>query len=193
MVSMKYYSLLINLFNPLIEDKPNDWNDSAFVDVVQQTPEEAVWSATVRLETLFRVYYLRHGFDAMDAYLLHFLNTLGFMAIRELESKERPQMSNDRRALLLMCALGLRDQGQYYHLVRAIFHLFRSKMGLEDLNLLKQYAQDEEAEKDQLYRPHDIVSQYPLDILGISNDPENHRVGNLVKETKKLSVNATSS
>jgi len=88
---MKYYNLIINLFKPLTEDKPNASDHAAFVNEVRQTPEEAVSSAAVRLETLFHIYYLRHGFEAMDAYLPHFLNSLGFMSMEDLRTnKESP-------------------------------------------------------------------------------------------------------
>ena len=129
---MKYYNLLINLFKLLIENGPNEAELSAFVKTVQQTPQEAISNATIRLETLFRIYYLRHGLDTMDAYLLHFLNTLSFMFMEDLKTNKEISRINDRRCVLLMCALGLREQRQYYYLVRTVFQLFCSIMSQED-------------------------------------------------------------
>ncbi|KAF4460076.1 Zn(2)-C6 fungal-type DNA-binding domain [Fusarium albosuccineum] len=181
---MTYHNLVINLFKPLADNELEALDLGTFVKEVQQTPKQVVMSATVRLETLFRIYYLRHGFEAMDVFLLHFLNTLGFMALEELKTNKDPSMINDRRCLLLMCALGLREQGQYYYLVRTIFHLFRSSMSPDDVSLLKLYAQDQNPEKDELHRPQDIVSEYPLNITAILDDPQAHRVTHLVETTK---------
>ncbi|KAF4977105.1 hypothetical protein FDECE_18393 [Fusarium decemcellulare] len=181
---MTYYNLVINLFKPLADKELEALELGTFVKEVHQTPKQAVMSAMVRLETLFRIYYLRHGFDAMDVFLLHFINTLGFMALEELKTITDPSMINDRRCLLLMCALGLREQGQYYYLVRTVFHLFRSSMSPDDVSLLKHYAQDQNPEKDELHRPQDIVSEYPLNITAISDDPQAHRVTHLVETTK---------
>jgi hypothetical protein len=188
---MKYYNLLMNLFEPLVEKAPSRSDLATFVKATGQTPQEAISSAIIRLETLFRIYYLRHGFNTMDAYLLHFLVTLGFKCFEKLKDDKQTSSLNDTRCLLLMCALGLRDQGQYYYLVRTIFHLFKSRMNQEDVDLLKHYAQDENPEKDELYRPQDLISQYPLDIVNISDNPEKHRVSYLVKETKSLSLEPT--
>ncbi|KAL7928301.1 putative zinc finger protein [Trichoderma chlorosporum] len=188
---MKYHNLMINLFQPLIDDNQSLSDYAAFAEVVHQHPKEAIWSATIRLETLLRIYYLRHGFDAMDAYILHFLNTLGFISMNELKAGKQPSMAEDRRCLLLLCALGLREQGQFYYLVRTIYHLFRSSMSSEDVNLLKLYAQDYSPEKDKLYIPQDLISEYSLNIIDISRDPQTRRVTHLVKETKNLSLAPT--
>jgi len=83
-----------------------------------------------------------------------------------------------------MCALGLRERRQYYYLVRTVYHLFRSSMSRDDVDLLKFYAQDHSPEKDELYRPQDLVSEYPLDTVDISSDPQKRRVTYLVRETK---------
>jgi hypothetical protein len=182
--SMKYYNLVINLVKPVTKNESSA-DYAAFTKEVHQTPNAVVSSAAVRLETLFRIYYLRHGFDAMDAYLLHFLNTLGFMSVEDLRTSKDPSLVNDRRCLVLMCALGLREQGQYYYLVRTVFHLFKSSMSEEDVDLLKHYAQDQSAEKDELYRPRDLVSEYPLNIVDISGDPQTRRVAYLVREANK--------
>jgi hypothetical protein len=190
---MKYHNLLLNLFSPLLTDGLDARDEAKFVAVVQQTPVQAVTCARARLETLFRIYYLRHSFDAMDAYLLHYLNTLGFMSMEELAvitAEEPSRAAEDKRCLMLMCALGLREQGQYYYLVRTIFHLFRSKLGRHEAELLRHYIQDRNPEKDELYRPEDLVSDYPLNILDLSDNPETHRVTNLVKEADGLSAGA---
>jgi hypothetical protein len=185
---MKYYNIIINLFQPLVENELSETESSSFMTAVQQTSKEAVSTARIRTETLFRIYYLRHGFDAMDAYLLHFLNTLGFMAMKELNESKGAFSVEDARCLLLMCALGLRDQGQYYHLVRTVFHLFRSRMSPEDIALLTHYVRSEDPEKDELHRPQDLISQYPLNITDISENPEEHRVTYLIKKSKNLSL-----
>lgn len=104
---MKYYTVVINLFKPWANLEPDDPHHAAFISEVQQTPKEAVHSATLFLETLFRMYYLRHSFETVDAFHLQFLNILGFMSLKELKATNESSIANDRRCLLLMCALCL--------------------------------------------------------------------------------------
>lgn len=183
---MKYHTVIINLLKHLVKNKLTPWETEAFQNAVQRSPEEALKTATIRLETLLRIYYLRHGFYSMDSYLLHYLNTLGFMSLEELKNGGDVSLVHDRKDLLLLCALGLREQGQYFYLVRTVFWLLRNSMSKGDLALLCQYAQEPTPDKDALHRPQELDSEYPLDIVNISGDPQKHRVGYLVKGPNNL-------
>jgi hypothetical protein len=180
---MNYHTLIINLVQPLVEAPLNEIESATFARALGQTSLKVIELANVHLETLFRIYYLRHGFGAMDAYLFHSLTTLGFIALRRLnEARSLKLPTKEDRCLALMCALGLRDQARYYFLVHTIYHLFCSSMSRDDAGLLSQYGQGQMPDLRPLHdNSKDTVSQYPLDVLSVSDDPNKNRVTYLLE------------
>lgn len=59
---MYYYNLNLASYEPLLDRKPNQDQE--------QSPRQIVNDASKFLQTLVRLYYLRHGFDAMDLFIV---------------------------------------------------------------------------------------------------------------------------
>ena len=102
-ISIKYCNIIMNLFQPLIEKGLTESDTEAVFTAVRKTPQEAVSLAAIQLESLLRIYYIRHAFEAMGCYMLHFLHTMGFMAIKDLKGSKEPSFVDNRRCLVFVC------------------------------------------------------------------------------------------
>ncbi|KAK4661170.1 LOW QUALITY PROTEIN: uncharacterized protein QC763_704630 [Podospora pseudopauciseta] len=128
-------------------------------------PLQATFSLhRTQYETLLRLYYLRHGFEALDVFIMVSLMTLAFITTKELEdtrlslaqppSEEQKAHIDSLRATLVLCTRGLYDQGKSYYLSQTIFRLVRSGMHVDEKELLREYASlpDEEDSADAKMR-----------------------------------------
>ncbi|KAK0747338.1 hypothetical protein B0T21DRAFT_405976 [Apiosordaria backusii] len=119
-------------------------------------------------ETLLRLYYLRHGFEALDTFIMMSLMTIAFITTKELEairlsaqssSEEQKQYVNSLRATLVLCAKGLYDQGKSYYLSQTVFRLVRSGMHVNEKELLREYAALPEEEDSRDARMREKLAQ----------------------------------
>ena len=75
---MHYFQFILTLFAP-------------FIDVTtDQTPNpsEIILNARKSLEIIIRLYYLRHGFDAMDLFIVFPLMVIGIDCLDTLNEKK---------------------------------------------------------------------------------------------------------
>lgn len=174
---MHYYNLIIYLLETLCAVSGHAVSDRD----VQQT----LIDAKIRMETLLRLYYLRHGFELYDIFMVHFLSFLGFMHLEALKYT-KPAEVEGRRSTLALAAKGLQQQGQSYYLATVVLRILKLKIGVEAWHLLRDvgYVEDENEDRQALMAEQ-VHSSWPIDIVGITSDPERQRLGNLVKNASK--------
>ncbi|OTB00138.1 hypothetical protein M426DRAFT_324544 [Hypoxylon sp. CI-4A] len=112
--------------------------------------------AEVRLETLTRLYYLRHSFELYDPLLMHWLVFLGDTVLNKLEGRNSvaptaAQMSvipttsmsatdfESLRSTLILCAKGLYEQGRNFHIGVLTYRLIRDRMKANDVDILRTH------------------------------------------------------
>ncbi|KAL2148920.1 hypothetical protein VTH82DRAFT_1606 [Thermothelomyces myriococcoides] len=112
-IHMEYCLVLINLFEPWMSGPDADTavpidsdNEEKWKEYQERgtTVREIGMRARARLETLVRLYYLRHSFDALDVILVMFLLLLGSISARTLtpppnRGQERERRQQGRRLL----------------------------------------------------------------------------------------------
>ena len=125
---MQYYLVVINLFEPWAttnnttttpSSNPDSDNPGRDDDL---TPAQIGTRAAARLETLIRLYYLRHSFDALDVVASIFLIVLGSISVRVLAEQTGSKQQHDASTFLL-CAKGLHDQGRNFYLAAMMFDM----------------------------------------------------------------------
>ncbi|KAI1135321.1 hypothetical protein F5Y05DRAFT_421511 [Hypoxylon sp. FL0543] len=157
-----YHILLISLFEPFVQMGyiHGEANPSTIVD-----------QAKVCFETLIRVYYLRHGFESLDSTLIQFLHLLGFSALRDSSSVEKGSAKHEAlRSTLMLCAKGLRDQGQNYYVSEAIFRLLKHSMSIEDALLLKEFTEIEGSDGRLDHMAREIRSRWPIGTFSMADE-----------------------
>ncbi|KAK0630112.1 hypothetical protein B0T17DRAFT_490691 [Bombardia bombarda] len=174
---MHYNLVLMNILKLIT---PRDWRDYTQLGyrLPIKSPRIAYEDARMHYETTIRLYYLRHGFDVLDGFILHFLGSLSEMTIEAINSNSSPSIIEALRSTVLLTAKGFYDQAQSIYVARAVFRLQTSMMRPEDVELLKYFAKIEVAEEIRTPLEQPVQSiwptyDHPLGIEGISENPSN--------------------
>ncbi|KAM3534742.1 hypothetical protein MY4038_001995 [Beauveria bassiana] len=175
---MHYLSALIFILDPLSSSADESSQD-------QTLSAAAVLAlAEIKLETLVRLYYVHHGFDSHDVFMMQFLMFLGFMHIRSIATSPAGELNDAYRSTIYLVAKGLRTQGQNCYLAKVIYRMMRDAMSSSDqkfLGPLLNVSVDDDVRKSLISRH--TRSALPIDIFSINEDPEKQRLSNLIKVT----------
>ncbi|KAI8407739.1 hypothetical protein FOFC_13180 [Fusarium oxysporum] len=195
--SMHYFNLINWLMEPFTVPETTYTGGeatgaSSFQAVEETVPEALVINAKISLETVFRLYYMRHGFEIFDPLMLQFHSFVGFMALKELsDGREKPPgLVKALQSTLALATLGLRDQGKNSYLGDTIFRILRdmaaSKHALPANEIIAMSKEDEDTKAE--IAEH-INSQFPINVVSIADDPEPHRVESLISQYKEIELN----
>ncbi|PVH99462.1 hypothetical protein DM02DRAFT_643005 [Periconia macrospinosa] len=169
-------------------------DDPAILDICAgQTPTLAIYEASLLLETVVRLYYLRHSFDFYDPWVGFALTILGNTAIANLAAEaDNGQHLDSYRSTLILSTQGLKTQSAYYHLGTLLTIQLQSAMTPEDLQLVRTYVTAAGVnDHDQRLIAEHSHSQWPLPIIGGNEDPEQVVLKNLVKAFEEVEVQSS--
>ncbi len=116
--SIHYHNLLLALYEPLL-DAETDQDPS---------PQQIVTEARKHLQTLVRLYYLRHGFDAMDLFICIPLVLIGFQSLDAINEQTPSLELETLRSTLILAAKGLDSQRRSHYLSEALFRSYPGRM-----------------------------------------------------------------
>lgn len=175
------------------------------------TWQNIITHAEVRLETLVRLYYLRHSFEAYDPLLMHWLMFLGDAILQKLDGTGgtpttamamTPTNFESLRSTLILCAKGLYDQKRNYHIAAIVFRLLRDRMKANDVDLLRTHifstpspssSSASGGDDDTPLMMQYVQAQWLAPIVtkpdGDSNDVTRRSLDYLLREYEKLSLN----
>ncbi|KAF2101250.1 hypothetical protein NA57DRAFT_53225 [Rhizodiscina lignyota] len=160
---------------------------------IDNTAQDIIFNAKIRMETLIRLYYLRHSLDAFDPFMLSFLILLGNAASEALNrSEEIISTPDDLRSTLILCVKGLHDQRKNYYLAEVVYRLLRDRMKPDDVALLQEATNTGSAEDDPPLLKHYIRSQWPIPIIRVDEDPNLSKLDVLVNAYTKTSQGVAS-
>jgi hypothetical protein len=170
------------------------------------------------METVIRLYYLRHGFDHFGSYVHHCLSLLGFMALNQLTTltqQSKPacikidallnssSTSNRRldmdssgaltalRSTLFLAAKGVHEQGQSYFVAKALLKTLRAKMSPAEQQMLAAIIGDTGVpEPGVVQQMRQVRSDLLPSATSFADDPGVHRLGHLVEELNMEEGNA---
>lgn len=145
------------------------------------------------LETLVRLYYLRHSFEFCDTYVTFFLSIIANAFLELL--KDTPLGDGDRESLqstMILCVKGLYDQGQHVHICAVIYRLLRDRFTPQELETLQKYMPWDPVEQEKPLVAEHVQSQWPLALIKVDEDPTALRLENLIKRYSQISLESTS-
>jgi hypothetical protein len=155
--------------------------------IVPGTAAEAV----ANLETVIRMYYRRHSFQACDTFMTNFvlmLATLMMEAIKQRTGVTSATHLEHLRSTVLLCVKCLYDQGKSVHCSNVIYRLLRDGLEPNEMGILRGYiAPSEEAEKEPL-DPQQARSNYPITVMRFDEDPEATLMENMVKQYNRMAL-----
>lgn len=190
---MLFHNYIINLLEePMATEMGNPKYKALVAQTLKQHPQEILSNSKRYLETLVRLYYLRHGFEAMDSFMIQFLSLLAFMAQSTIESGTQGVLLQTLRSTIVLAATGLRDQSHFYYFSRIVFSAVRGGMGPEELDLINRFTEQGRAAESQPPKNWEAQSTWLIDFGSISDDVENRRLANLIEKTSEVSLSPTS-
>jgi hypothetical protein len=185
---MHYHQFVIDLATPIL-------GHTELGGVQLNPPPRDIYTdAVTHLETLIRLYYLRHGFDSTDSFLVQFLGLLNFLTINAIETSAGSSFLESRRSTLLLLSKGIHDQGRAVFVARTVLRVQLSLMRPEDVALLKQFV--EVAASHLVYGPMEEVvhSDWPVWEVGLEAKAEMRKQGKTLENTlASLSLESSTS
>ncbi|KAI1071540.1 hypothetical protein LB507_005250, partial [Fusarium sp. FIESC RH6] len=178
-IHMIYHQLLFTMFEPLLDVETNE----------DPSPRHVVAIAKRNLQTLVRLYFLRHGFESMDLFIVIPLMIIGSDSLGAINDDTSPSEIEALRAVLILVAQGLYHQRRNHYLAQALFRVIRGSMRPQEIGLLKSSMALEAGDIDQ--EPELAVavrSQWPVSVVKRKEDLKFCVLTNLVESFGYMNV-----
>ena len=176
---MYYHHLILSIYEPVL-DVATDQTPS---------PQQIVADATKLLQTLVRLYYLRHGYDAMDLFIVIPLMLVGFKSLDAIDKQPSADRLEFLRSTLMLVAKGLARQRRNHYLAEALYRVIRGRMRPQEVRLLKESVDlDEDETDDRRALMQAVRSHWPVSVVTKKEDLDAHILKNLVENFATFDV-----
>lgn len=138
---------------------------------------------TRSIKILVRLYYLRHGFEAVDSLINHYLSLLTFMTYAAIESHGDPTSLQSLQSTIVLVTLGLRDQSQSYYLGHLVFKAVRGGMRAEEGSLIDRLIGHGRGVGKHPPKEWQAQSIWAVDFGSIVEDVEKRTLSQLLKNS----------
>lgn len=180
---MHLHVLIIGLFEPY------EHVTKAFLPDEPATPAMILSQSKASLETLIRLYYLRHGFESYDPTMILFISLLAWTSLREYRKMSEISSSHldAVRSTLVLCAKFMWDQSGNYFLAELVFRFFKSTLpGKEEVRLLREVAEADEDASRLSVMVQEARSGWPVGIFSTAKaDVEESRLDHFIAWCEK--------
>jgi hypothetical protein len=183
---MQYHNFIINLFEePMTTQLEQPENKDQVKQTLQKPPREILWESKSSTEILIRLYYLRHGFEANNAFMVQNLSLLAFTTMAAIQAGNYPGPLDALRSTIVLAAMGLRDQSHSHYLGQLVFNAVRGGMGTEEVALIDRIlGQGRKVGKNPPKEWH-AQSIWAVDLGSITENVEKRRLSNLLKNAER--------
>lgn len=190
---MEYNLVLINLFEPWMSGPDAD----LVLDGGNHTIRDVGTQGRARLESLVRLYYLRHSFKALDIMLIMYLLLLGSISVRVLAPgggggggggaavAGGGDGTQRDASTFLLCAKGLHDQGQNQYLGSLMFNMLSGLVDPTNQALVSDLSRIKAEFCGTEVKPEYVHMEWPVYSWIDSENPE---MGRLLVGMDDLSV-----
>ncbi|KAI1532215.1 C6 transcription factor [Pyrenophora tritici-repentis] len=164
---------------------------SAFA-IFKQKFDRIASEARTSVETVLRLYYMRHSFEVHNTFSVWIQVFVGNLAVEALkyariDGSGDSTMIDVHRSTLVLCALGLHSQGLSYQLGKLSFRALQVCMAPEDLQLVRTYCTPGEEAEQSLLLQH-TQSLWPLPITNINDNPDTALLNGFLREYQDLDL-----
>jgi len=184
---MYFYRLLIFLFEPLIALETSESSQSVLPD---ESPRQIVAHSKKCLQILIRLDYSCHGDEIYDISLINFSMFIGFGTLRDISGSNLDAETIEiLHATVILCANILYNQSRNCYLAEVIFRLIKNSMPPEDVHKLRDFAKlDDIDEKREGQLTKHVQSEWPINIVRISDNSDDRKLDNLLQAIKEFSA-----
>ncbi|PON25487.1 hypothetical protein TGAM01_v205781 [Trichoderma gamsii] len=182
---MQFHNYIINLLEePMVTKLDNPQFIDVFSQSLGQKPRELLSSSKRSFETLIRLYYLRHGFKALDYFMVQYLSMLAFMAHGAIHASMHETTLQSLQSTILLATMGLRDQSASFYTGRMVFKAVRKGMRSEEIELIDRFTAQGRRIESQPPPGWRAISSWGLDFGSISADRAASNLGKLFEEAR---------
>ena len=176
--SMEYFQVVLALYGPFLNE-PWDFHP---------TPSHIVAESDRNIQTLIRLYYLRHGFETMDTFVLSPLAKLAFASLQSIATNDDPRRLVDIQSTLFLTTKGLRDQGQSNYLGTTLYRVLVSQMGPEEAGIMQKIVQEAGAqETNEDGRLRDVQAEWMPTLVQFKEEQEQRGLTRMVEQIEMSS------
>lgn len=181
---MYYHNLILTIYEPLLDLQATQNQQDSLRQIVNDSSK--------CLQTLVRLYYLRHGFDAMDLFIVIPLVLAGFKCIDAISDQTPQPELEDLRSTLVLVAKGLYSQRRNHYLAEALYRVVRGRMRPQEVTLLRDTVDldddDDEKTAGRQAMVQTVRSHWPVSIVRRDEDVEEYVLKNLVDNYAHLNI-----
>lgn len=169
-------------------------------------------AAMRNLETVARLYYLRHGFEACDSSLAYPLSLLASISLRALQGDggDGARLAAGRgwpevlRSTLVLAMKGLHEQGRHMHVCKVLFRLLADRMGPAEAGILGRFVIISSGEggggggeREGAGAEADLAlhtrSRFPVPVVKMGEDLDGAILENLVQKYQAVTLDSSDS
>ncbi|KAL6697014.1 hypothetical protein J3F84DRAFT_371912 [Trichoderma pleuroticola] len=189
---MEYHATMLTLLQTPVNNDRYSASISTYNANDDELLQEAISAAMIRLETIVRIYYLRHSYESCNTYLTFFFSNVGFAALERLRaSTVDHELFKHLMSTLILCIKGLYDLGKHVHVASAVYRLLRNRLLPQDLRFLQGYIHWNITEDDDPLIISHVQSEWPIPIVGREKDPEAAKLENLARRLNEMSADSS--
>ncbi|KAI0157229.1 putative C6 transcription factor [Xylariaceae sp. FL1272] len=178
-----YYNQLLAIYVPLLNQQL-----SIDEDDIGPTAKQIIQVANNHIQTLIRLYYLRHGYDHMDLFIVIPLAYTGFECLDAIGDKTSSADLENLWSTLILVANGLYNQQRNHYLAEPLFRVIKGRMRPQEANLVKSTLEIEDETDDQKDLKQAVRSHWPVSVVKKEEDIDAHILSNLVGNYAYLNV-----
>ncbi|KAG5982343.1 hypothetical protein E4U55_002034 [Claviceps digitariae] len=176
-----YHHLMLTMYEPLLHQDAHQQASSQ--------PRQVFDEARKYLQTLIRLYYLRHGFGAMDLFLVQPLMLVASECVETVHKTTSQNQLEALRSILILTVKGLYEQRRNHYLAKALFRVIRGRMRDSEVALLKEAVQMDDDEIDaQCDLVQAVRSHLPVSLTKKKENMDAHILKNLVENYVRLAI-----
>jgi hypothetical protein len=159
--------------------------------------QQIVTQANAELESILRIYYLRHSFEAYDSTLTIFLAHLANLTLEPLKQLEQDptsvpsETSKSLLSTLILCFHGLYEQSKSAYVAGIMLTILKKRLSVDARNTVGRHVAIEEPDSDtdsidEMNAEYSqILSELVLPGASLSDDPKRWRLKNLMDEPRR--------
>ncbi|KAG5956742.1 hypothetical protein E4U58_006433 [Claviceps cyperi] len=177
-----YHLLILIIYEPVLHQQ---------IHQNAPTARQIIDDSLKYLQTLIRLYYLRHSFDAMDLFIATPLMLIASECVERIqESTPLIELELEAlRSILILAAKGLYAQRRNHYLAKILFRVIRGRMRESELALLKKVVH---VDDDEIDAECDLVqaerSHLPVTVTKKKENVDAHILKNLVENYEGLDI-----
>ena len=188
--------MLMTLFKTQVS--ATDGSSDPLTTYQRNTAQAIMTQSTIQLESILRIYYLRHSFELYDPMLIIFLAHLANTILDSIEKLEQDpnsvpsETSESLLSTMILCFKGLHDQSKNAYIASLMLAVMRERLSADVRNAIGRHVlyDDPDGEPELVEelitkQSQPMISELVLPGTDLNEDPKVWRLGNLADEARR--------